>query len=93
MQTAAASGAAAAQMVAQAIKASGAIVSLNPREFQKILKRNEEGLVVCSTAGVFSTKYIYLTGYKGMVFHTKSSEPLHIPSKYEVIEANTVWIP
>jgi hypothetical protein len=88
---AAAAGAAAA--VAQAIKASGAIVRVEPEDFRSILLRQHEPLVVQATAGFFSTNYQYLSSYKGLAFFTKAPLPLTLPSGCEVIQARKIWIP
>ena len=83
----------AAAAAIQALKASGAIVKMNPEEFKKILNKSEEPLVVTSIGGVFSKNYQYLTNYKGMFFFTKSNEPLQIPSRVELVSAKSIWIP
>ncbi len=88
---AAAAGAAAA--IAQAIKASGVLVRLDPAEFLKIVGRVPDPLVVAATGGIFRKNYQYLVGYKGLAFYTKSSEPLPLPQSVEVVAANTIWIP
>jgi len=89
----AAGGAAAAAAIAQAIKASGAIVRLEPAEFSKLLNRVREPLVVIAEGGFFGVRYQYLTAYKGLAFYTKSRTPLLLPGGAEVIQAKTVWIP
>ncbi|MHB1034021.1 MAG: hypothetical protein ACYC35_11730 [Pirellulales bacterium] len=86
-------GAAAAAAIAQAIKASGAIVRLEPQDFEVILSRVEAPLVVTAVGGFFSTSYQYLTAYKGLVFYTASPEPLPLPDDAEVIPARRIWIP
>lgn len=88
-----AAAAAAAAAIANAIKASGAIVSVESRDFEAILKRVEAPLVVCAQGGVFSTKYHYLTSYKGLIFYAKTQTPLPLPTTAEVINANKIWIP
>ncbi len=88
-----AGAAAAAAAVAQAIKASGAIVRVEPEDFLRILRRQQEPLVVHATGGFFSTSYLYLSSYKGLAFFTKSSAPLTLPSGCEVIQAQKIWIP
>ena len=85
--------AAAAAAIAQAIKASGVIVRVEPEDFLSILARQREPLVVHATGGIFSTNYQYLSSYKGLGFFTKSSTPLEIPSGCEVILAQNIWIP
>lgn len=89
----AAGGAAAAAAIAQAIKASGAIVRVEPMEFATILDRTADPLVVSATGGFFSTQYQYLTAYKGLIFYTKSSSPLSLPPEAEVVLAQKIWIP
>jgi hypothetical protein len=91
--TTAATSAAAAAAVAQAIKASGAIVQQSPEDFASILSRSQAPLVVQAQGGFFSTSYQYLTNYKGLFFFTKSSRPLNLPGKAEVVAAKKIWIP
>jgi len=89
----AAAGGAAAAAIAQAIKSSGAIVSVEPSDFLTILSKSESPLVVLAEGGVIKRKYRYLTGYKGLVFFTKSTTPLELKSGTEVIAAKKIWIP
>jgi hypothetical protein len=89
----AAGGAAAAAAIAQAIKASGVLVRLDPAEFLKIIGRVPDPLVVAATGGLFTKNYQYLMGYKGLAFYTKSSEPLQLPAAAEVIAAKGIWTP
>jgi hypothetical protein len=87
-------GAAAAECeIAQATKASGVIVSLEPTEFVRILDLQEEPLVVHATGGFFSTNYQYLTSYKGLAFFTKSAMPIILPPGAEVVQSRKIWIP
>jgi hypothetical protein len=88
-----AGAAAAAAAVAQAIKASGAIVNVAPDDFIRIIRRQKEPLVVQATGGFFSTQYLYLSSYKGLAFFTKSPEELSLPSGSELIQARKIWIP
>jgi hypothetical protein len=90
---ASAGAAAAAAAIAKAIKASGAIIKVEPKDFQAILQRQFEPLVVQATGGFFSTNYQYLTSYKGLCFFTKSSTPLDLPSESEIVLAAKIWIP
>lgn len=86
-------GGAAAAAIAQATKASGAIVRVDPRDFLHILQRQERPLVVHATGGFFSTNYQYLTSYKGLVFYSKSEAPIGLPRDTEVVQAKRIWIP
>jgi hypothetical protein len=85
--------AAAAAVIAEAIKASGAIVRMEPGDFLQIVERSPEPLVVTAEGGFFSKKYEYLTGYRGLAFYAKSADPLPLPEYAEVVMANKIWIP
>ena len=89
----AAGAAAAAAAIAQAIKASGTIVSLEPSEFHKLLALNDSGVVVRAPGGFLSSGHKYLTSYKGLAFYTSSKEPLTIPRTYDLVEAKKIWVP
>jgi hypothetical protein len=96
MANGAVEGGAAAAMaaeIAQAIKASGAIVRVEPTDFMMILDRVQNPLVVCSESRFLSRKYHYLTAYKGLVFYTKSTTPLMPRPSIELIQAKKIWIP
>lgn len=88
-----AAGAGAAAAIARAVKASGAIVRVEPREFQNILERHQEPLVILAQGGLFSTVYKYLTSYKGLIFYTQSSRSLDLPSRAEIVRSDRIWIP
>jgi len=88
-----AAGGAAAAAIAQAIKASGAIVRLEPDDFSRLVSRQDDLLVIRSEGGVFGSKFQYLTSYKGLVFYTKSREPVYISNKAEIVQARKIWIP
>jgi hypothetical protein len=90
---AAGGAAAAAAAIAQAIKASGVIVRVEPPEFLRILARIPDPWIVTATGGVFSRNYQYLVGHKGLAFYTKSSEPLPLPATAELIAARSIWTP
>lgn len=82
-----------AQVTAQAIKASGAIVRVEPDEFLKLLGRSTDPLVVTAPGGFISSGHEYLFSYKGLAFFTNSPEPLALPEGAEVIAAQRIWIP
>ncbi len=84
---------AAAAAVAQAVKASGAIVRVRPQDFAQLVYRAEKPLVVVAIGGFLRTNYQYLLGYKGFVFFTKSDQPLQLPGGAEVVKATKIWIP
>ncbi|MEJ2701809.1 MAG: hypothetical protein P8Z79_05145 [Sedimentisphaerales bacterium] len=90
---AAGGAAAAAAAIADAIKASGAIVRVEATDFETILNKVDNPLVVCSESRFFSTKYHYLTAYKGLIFYTKTASPLMLRPSIEVIRARKIWIP
>ncbi len=80
-------------MIAQAIKASGTIVSVEVSDFISILSRSDSPLVVAAEGGFLKTNYQYLTSYKGLFFYTESSEALQLPSKAETVTAEKIWMP
>ncbi len=87
------SGAAAAA-IAQAVKASGAIVRMEPSDFSRIVGRAEDPVVVLAISKVFGrTSYKYLTSYRGLAFYTKSPSQLPLGSGAELVHAKTIWIP
>jgi hypothetical protein len=88
-----AAGAAAAAAIANAIKASGAIVKVDPNDFRKIMAKMDAPLVVRAEGGFLSRKYQYLTAYKGLIFYTKSPSELPFGSGVEMILAEKIWIP
>jgi hypothetical protein len=90
---AAAGMAAAAAAIAQAIKASGVLVTVAPADFLVLLQRQRDALVVHATGGIFSTNYQYLMSYKGLAFFTKSPEPLVLPAGTEMVQAKCISIP
>ena len=90
---AAGAAAAAGAFVAQAVKASGAIVEVEPQDFRSLLDRVDKPLVVVSQAGTFKKYYQYLSGVRGLIFYTKSPDILHFKGGTEVVQANKIWIP
>ena len=89
----AAAGAAAAAAIAQAIKASGVLVTVKPDEFLKILRLAEDPLVVFASGGWFSPKFQYLTSYKGLAFFTGSAEEIALPAGTQLVVARGIHIP
>jgi hypothetical protein len=87
-----AAAAAHAASIAQAIKASGAIVNVSPRDFGMIIARAEKPLVIFAQGGILKKNYQYLTSYKGLAFYTRSSVPLDTGDA-ELIVAEKIWIP
>jgi len=85
--------AAAAAAIAQAIRASGVLVRVSPDDFQKILRKGEQALVIYATGGLFKSNHQYLTSYKGFAFFTKSATEIILPAGTETIVANKIWIP
>jgi hypothetical protein len=82
-----------AAAVANAVKACGTVVRVEPFEFVKILNRKQNPMVVQATGGFFSTHHKYLTSYKGLAFYCKSSQPIQMGEGIEVISANKISIP
>ncbi len=83
----------AAAAIAQAIRASGAIVRVEANDFMIILSKADKPAIVCAISGFRKKRHEYLTAYKGLVFYTKSNVPLQLPSEAELIVAKRIWIP
>ncbi len=90
---ASAGAAAAAAAVANAIKAAGAVVFVEAEEFQRILAKMQEPLVVVAEGGFFKHKYQYLTSYKGLIFFANSDEVIPLPAGVEIVSAGKIWVP
>jgi hypothetical protein len=97
--TGATGAAGAAAAIAQAIKASGAIVRLEPEQFLNVLARAEAPVVVVAETPrilFFKASYQYLTSYKGLFFYTKHPATdglLALGEGVEVIPAKSIWVP
>ena len=79
--------------IANAIKASGAVVRVEPVDFARLLSKADQPLVVYAQGGFFSTSHQYLFSYKGLAFFSKSSDQILLPRGTELIRANKIWIP
>jgi hypothetical protein len=88
-----AAGAAAAAAIANAIKASGVLVRVAPAEFQKIVNRGGDLVVVVTPPSVWTSQRRYLTSYRGLAFFTKTTDELMFGSKAEIISCDKIWIP
>jgi hypothetical protein len=88
-----AAASAAAAAIANATKASGTIVQLEPEEFQRILYNARDLVVVMALPRRFHQRYDYLTSYRGLAFYTESKTALHMPSGAEIVTAKKIWIP
>ena len=78
---------------ARALKACGAMVTIEPEDFAVLVKGLPDPLVVHAVGGFFKINYRYLTSYKGIAFFTKSPEPLDFHSGVELIRACSISIP
>ena len=87
------SAAGVAAVIAQAIKASGVVVRVSQDDFQKVLRKGEQPLVIYAKGGLFTSNHQYLTSYKGFAFFTKSATEIILPPGTEIIAANKIWIP
>ena len=82
-----------AAIIANAVKAAGAIVRVEPESFAGIVRKIDKPLIVYTRGGLFTTNHQYLTSYKGFVFYTKSREQIDLPKGVEIIVADKIWIP
>jgi ABC-type transport system substrate-binding protein len=91
----AAGAAAAAAAIANAVKASGAIVQVEPADFVSLLSRTANPLVVMAPGGWgwFGSNWSCLTSYKGLIFFTRCDTPLTLPPGAELVRAGRIWIP
>ncbi|MBT9149446.1 MAG: hypothetical protein DDT28_00874 [Dehalococcoidia bacterium] len=80
-------------IIANAMKASGAIVRVKPDAFEKIIARIDEPLVVRAKGGWRIKNYQYLTAYRGLIFYTKSPSEILFQSRVEMVSAAKIWIP
>ena len=90
-----AAAAAAAAAIAKAIKASGAIIEVEPEAFMTILarERGNRPLVIMAKGGVIKANYHYLVAHRGFIFSSKCSDPLMLPGDVDIITAKKVWTP
>lgn len=84
---------AAAIAAANAVKAMGGIVQLEPEDFQRLVQRIEDPLVVHAETSFFGTRYQYITGHRGLVFYAKSREPLRLGGQVQLIRAKKISVP
>lgn len=82
-----------AAAIAQAIKASGVLVRVEPADFMRILQRQQDPLVVRAPAGFMQKGWRYLTSYRGLAFFTKSPDALPLSGRTEVVMAKSIWVP
>ncbi|MBI4419238.1 MAG: hypothetical protein HY560_00270 [Gemmatimonadetes bacterium] len=82
-----------AAAIAQAIKASGAIVRLEPADFRRLVGNLEQPFVVVAHSRFLVERYEYLTGYRGLVLYTKSREPIALRGGAEIVHAKKIWVP
>ena len=82
-----------AAAIANAVKASGAIVKVETADFEKIMAKIDAPLLVQAMGGVLSKNYQYLTAYKGLIFYTKSPSELRFDGNVEIVLAKKIWIP
>ncbi len=89
-----AEGAAIAAAVANAVKASGAIVQVAPDSFSIIASKTSNPLIVVSESSFLGRRsYQYLTSYKGLIFYAKSSQPVSLSGNAEIVKAGKIWVP
>jgi hypothetical protein len=89
-----AAGAAAAHAAqVNALKASGVIVRLEIADWLRILERTERPLVVIGTGGMLKKHTQYLTSYRGLAFFAKSTDPIVLPPRCEIVQAKKISIP
>jgi hypothetical protein len=83
----------AAAAAANALKAMGGIVQLDPDDFERLVQRIDDPLVVYAETSFIGTRYKYVTGHRGLVFYAKSREPLRLGGRAELIRAKRISMP
>lgn len=91
--TAATSSAVYLAAIANAVKACGTVVRLEPEEFSRILALIEKPLIVRATGGLFSKSFRYLTSYRGLAFYCRSAAELNLPGNAELVNAAKISVP
>ncbi len=76
--------------VANADSATGPIITMEPEEFDKVIQKLQDLLVIYAKGGFMQAKYKYLFSHKGLYFFTKSNEPLSFPSSTQFIFAKKI---
>jgi hypothetical protein len=82
----------------------GTIIRINENDFLTLVSRCESPLVLTSRKGswsfayepledIFRVKHRYLMPYKGIVFCTKTKEPLSFSKTVELIELESMILP
>jgi hypothetical protein len=79
--------------MAQAVKASGTLVRVEPDAFVKIVSKNRNALVITAQGGLWNRGFQYLTSYKGIAFFTKSMTEISLPGDTEIVAARQIWMP
>jgi len=77
----------------QAVRASGVIVRIGPEAFESLVTRGERPLIVRAPGGMFSSRWHYLTPYRGLAFYTRSNRDLCLPGDAEIVDAKRLWVP
>ena len=80
-------------IIAQAIRASGAIVKVTEEEFLKILRKSQSPLIITARSGVFKKRNEYLMSHRGFIFFTACDTEIAFPSHAEIVVAKKIWIP
>lgn len=93
MNAGASAAVAAAAAIAQATKASGVIIRVEPEAFLAILRKQDAPLVVQASGGFLSKGHQYLASYKGLAFYCKSGSPIPLPAGTELVLAEKIWVP
>jgi hypothetical protein len=86
--------AAAAAAQANAVKAFGGIITVDPALFTQLVNKADGSLVVTAeTRFSWSRRHRYISGQRGLVFYTASKEPLQFFSRVEVLRAKKIQVP
>jgi hypothetical protein len=79
---------------ANAVKAFGGVITVEPALFAQLVNKSDDSLVVVAESRFFGRRrYRYLTGHKGLVFFATSGEPLQFSSRVEILRAKRIQVP
>ena len=86
-------GAQAYAAMVNAIRASGAIVEVEPEALEQLVAKEKDPIVIFSEPGFLSKKFTFLINHKGFFFYTKTERHLSFPSDCEMIKSKKIWVP
>lgn len=78
--------------VFNAIKATGAIVQVDPDTLTQLVGSTDGPLVITARGGFMNRRFKYVTHYRGFLVYTSSPDPLPLGNA-EFVAAKRIWVP